>query len=124
MKKALNELIRLICSTSTMWLCQELPNYQTTLTELAINVMSWIFYAARPLQMSELQQAIAIENAMTDLTLDDVTPADIILESCASLVRHDKYVGGVVRFSHEASVPRESAVLEQLRTQLVMARIV
>ena len=90
-------------------------------TELAINVMSWIFHAARPLQISELQQAIAIENAMRDLTMDDVTPADVIVESCLSLVQHDK-ISGVVSFSHDTVREYlEERCSDQLRPMLVMA---
>lgn len=122
MKKALNESIPTDLFNLYDVAMSRITQLSDDSTELAINVMSWIFYAARPLQMSELQQAIAIENAMTDLTLDDVTPADIILESCASLVRHDK-VSGVVRFSHDTV--REylaERCFDQLRTKLVMAK--
>lgn len=67
--------------------------------ELAIKILSWLFYAFRPLLMDELLEALVVEDGDRDLQRDDMlTPADVV-ECCKSLVVHEISTG-LVRFPH------------------------
>lgn len=68
--------------------------------ELAQKILSWLFYALRPLQMSELREAIAVREGDRVLDDDDLLPTDDIVEVCRSLVSYDPG-SGIVGFSHE-----------------------
>lgn len=68
--------------------------------ELAQTVLSWLFYALRPLQMAELREAIAIREHDRVLDEDDLLTPDEIVEICRSLVTYDPG-SGIVGFSHE-----------------------
>ena len=71
--------------------------------ELTQKILSWLFYAKRPLKMGELQVAIAIREGDFELDDDDLLPEDEIVEVCRSLVSYDT-ASGVVAFSHEIRV--------------------
>ncbi|KAL9105147.1 MAG: hypothetical protein Q9187_008807 [Circinaria calcarea] len=64
--------------------------------ELANEVLSWITFALRPLSMSELQNALAIEPEKSELDTDAVPDEEILLSVCAGLVVVDQE-SGVVR---------------------------
>lgn len=68
--------------------------------ELANKILSWLFYAERPLQMKELREAIIVEEGDVELDEDDFIPEDEIIDICGSLVSYDAG-SGVVSFSHE-----------------------
>jgi len=68
--------------------------------KLAKNILSWLFYAKRPLQMAELREAIAVREGDCALCEDDLLTPDGIVEVCQSLVRHDSG-SGIVSFYHE-----------------------
>jgi len=57
--------------------------------DLAFRIMTWVSYARRPLQMQELQQALATREGEKDLDSDNIVPARVIIESCAGLVQLD-----------------------------------
>jgi hypothetical protein len=66
---------------------------------LVSRILSWIFYAKRPLRMDELLEALVIE--YEDIRIDRDTllvPAQIV-EECKSLITYDE-VEGIVRFTH------------------------
>ena len=67
---------------------------------LAIDILSWIFHAKRPLRMIELQEAVAVRKGDGELVEDDLMEEDDVVEVCGSLVGYDKD-SGIVRFSHE-----------------------
>lgn len=54
---------------------------------LASRTMMWVSHARRPLQMIELQQALATRDGEEDLDYDNIVPARVIIESCAGLVQ-------------------------------------
>ena len=71
--------------------------------ELAMKIFSWLSRAKRNLTMSELLEALVVEDAEPDDDIASIlenmlTPADII-ECCKSLIIHDDQ-SGVVRFTH------------------------
>jgi hypothetical protein len=68
--------------------------------ELARKILSWIFYAKRPLKINELREAIAIREGDTFLEEDDLMQADEIIEVCGSLIDYDAASGNMT-FSHE-----------------------
>lgn len=68
--------------------------------EIAENVLSWIFRSKRPLSPTELCQAISISDGDTELLAEDVTPLDVIINVCGSLVHHET-ISNTVVFSHQ-----------------------
>ncbi|KKP01340.1 ankyrin repeat protein [Trichoderma harzianum] len=54
--------------------------------ELAMKVIGWIFYAARPLTVTEMQHALAIEQDDTYLDEDGIPNPDLLVSVCAGLV--------------------------------------
>jgi len=67
---------------------------------LVQKILSWIFHAKRPLQMAELQEALAVEDGDVDLEEDDLTPAAQIVQVSGNFVSYDT-ASGIVRFSHD-----------------------
>ncbi|KAH0551778.1 hypothetical protein GP486_007003, partial [Trichoglossum hirsutum] len=60
---------------------------------LALQVLSWIVYAVRPLQLGEVQHAVAIDELEPDepsISEEYLTPQSIIVNSCAGLVKIDR----------------------------------
>src|ERR1700738_3713265 len=67
---------------------------------IAQKVLSWIFYAKRPLTMTELREAIEVCDEDVSLEEQNLMQVEAIIEECRSFVRHD-VDEGVVSFSHE-----------------------
>jgi hypothetical protein len=63
-------------------------------------VLSWIYYAKRPLKMGELREAIAIQDEGEVFEESDLMDPDDVVEICGSLVMHEKETD-IVGFSHE-----------------------
>ena len=58
--------------------------------DLAENVLSWISYAVRPLSITELQHALAIEKGHTEIDLEALPDEEILISVCAGMVTLDK----------------------------------
>lgn len=54
--------------------------------ELAEKVLSWISYACRPLSITELQYAVAVENGDTEIDIDALPDEEILISICAGMV--------------------------------------
>ena len=54
--------------------------------ELADKVLSWISYALRPLSITELQHALAVDEYSTKTELDALPDQEILISVCAGLV--------------------------------------
>lgn len=54
--------------------------------DLAVRVLGWIFYAARPLTITEVQHALAIEEGDVDLDEDGIPSRDLLVSVCAGMV--------------------------------------
>ena len=67
--------------------------------QLARKVISWIFYAKRPLQISELVIILAVEPEDTKFDPLGLHERDLILEVCCGLVSIDEQ-DGIVRLVH------------------------
>ena len=67
--------------------------------DLAMKILSWLFRAQRTLFMSELIEALVVENGDQDLERDSMLQPSDIIECCKSLVIHDES-SGLVRFAH------------------------
>jgi len=90
------------------------------LKSMAMSILSWIYRAKRPLRMTELQAAIAIRDG--DIDKRTVIPPEVLVEICASLVKHDR-VNGLVSFSH--AIVREfleTRFSDQLWTETAMSK--
>ena len=60
---------------------------------LALNVLKWIVYAVRPLQLEEVLHAIAVDDLEPEdesVTKDCLTPPGTIVNACAGMIRIDK----------------------------------
>jgi hypothetical protein len=71
--------------------------------DLAMRILSWVLRSLRPLEMDELREALVVEDAEPDITLEELlqdrlSSSDII-ECCKSLVIHEDS-SGLVRFTH------------------------
>jgi ankyrin repeat protein len=84
--------------------------------QLALQTLSWVLYAKRPLQMDELREATAIEEGDRGLDKEDLPPAKTLVEVCGSFIIHDQY-SGVVGLSHETV--KEFLILRHSR-QLIL----
>ena len=69
--------------------------------ETALQILSWLFHAQRPLQMDELREILSIETQPPDTELypDFLFDPVQIIHCCQSLVEFDKS-SGIVRFTH------------------------
>jgi hypothetical protein len=65
-----------------------------------LRILSWILHAARPLKMEELQEALAVDNNITELLERHKASPETIVKSCEDLVDYDKYTR-VVKFTHD-----------------------
>ncbi|KAK5941278.1 hypothetical protein PMZ80_006556 [Knufia obscura] len=66
--------------------------------DLAFRTMMWISHAKRPLQISELQQALAVREGEESLDADNIVPSRVVIESCAGLVQLDQETSTVAFF--------------------------
>lgn len=66
---------------------------------LALRTLLWICKAARPLQMEEVREFLAIRKGDKDLSRRYCPKPDDILEACESLIMQEK-PGGTVVFTH------------------------
>lgn len=69
---------------------------------LALRVLLWTVYAVRPLQLEELQHAVAVEELEphdASITEDCLTPHTIIINACAGIIKIDEN-SNVVRLVH------------------------
>jgi hypothetical protein len=55
-------------------------------TELAKQIFCWIIHACRPLNVGELQIALAIEHGATSIDPEAITNEDVLTSVCAGLV--------------------------------------
>ena len=67
--------------------------------ELAHQTLSWISYARRPLQISELQHALAVEPGGRSIEDDSLIDEALLISLCAGLVTVD-HEGGIIRLVH------------------------
>ena len=67
--------------------------------ELAKQVLSWITCAKRPLTLSELQCALAVEEGEFELDEDNLPQIEDLITVCAGLVTVDKE-SGIIRLVH------------------------
>jgi hypothetical protein len=71
---------------------------QDTYTKtIAYRALTWCYYARRPLQMSELQAALVVEDR--DSEARDEENATTIVDCCLSFIAHD-WATGIVGFIH------------------------
>ncbi|KAF5648632.1 purine and uridine phosphorylase [Fusarium sp. NRRL 52700] len=67
--------------------------------DLAVQVLSWITCAKRPLNVRELQHALAVDVGTEALDMDALPDTDIMLQVCIGLVTIDKS-DGIIRLVH------------------------
>ena len=62
-------------------------------SKLAEQVISWIFYAKRPLKLAELREALAVEPGDMDLDRSGVHEPELLLKVCCGLVSIERKDG-------------------------------
>ncbi|KAJ7443730.1 ankyrin repeat-containing domain protein [Mycena latifolia] len=67
--------------------------------QLALQALTWVAYAKRPLSVAELCEALAIEPDATTLDVDNLLDINIVLLVCAGLIIVDEAMS-VVRLIH------------------------
>ncbi|KAJ7443140.1 ankyrin repeat-containing domain protein [Mycena latifolia] len=67
--------------------------------QLALQALTWVAYAKRPLTVDELREALAIEPNATSLDSDNLLDITIVLSVCAGLIIVDEAMS-VVRLIH------------------------
>ena len=68
---------------------------------LALRLLSWIVYAVRPLQLIEIQHAMAVDDLEyrdRSISNDCLTPQNIIVNVCAGLIRIEE--SNIIRLVH------------------------
>lgn len=86
----------------------QLPGFK----DLAVQALSWIVCAARPLKSAELQHALAVETGHSELDEDNIPEVEDILEVCGGLVILDEE-SDVIRLVHYTT----QEYFEQARAQ-------
>ncbi|EWZ30352.1 hypothetical protein FOZG_15843 [Fusarium oxysporum Fo47] len=66
---------------------------------LAVQVLSWITCAKRPLTVKELRHALAVEVGTNELNIDALPDTSIIVQVCIGLVTIDES-DGIIRLAH------------------------
>ncbi|KAJ7444021.1 ankyrin repeat-containing domain protein [Mycena latifolia] len=67
--------------------------------QLALQALTWVAYAKRPLSVAELREALAIEPDATTLDADNLLDISIVLSVCAGLIIVDEAMS-VVQLIH------------------------
>ncbi|KAJ7572822.1 hypothetical protein C8J56DRAFT_806279, partial [Mycena floridula] len=64
--------------------------------KLACQIFYWVAYAKRPLNMDELQHAVAVSDDMTEMDFDAIVDVDMLTGICAGLIviqeKHERYL--------------------------------
>ena len=68
-------------------------------SRLGMEVLMWVSHAERPLTISELSHALAVEVRTTDLNPENICPQDVVLRSCLGLIAIDSGAS-TVRLCH------------------------
>lgn len=66
---------------------------------LALSVLRWIVKASRPLRITELLEAVAVEGGDKGLSEDGLPSKTTVIDVCAGLVTVDE-ISQVVRLTH------------------------
>lgn len=89
--------------------------------ELALKAVSWVWHAKRPLSMTELCQAVAVEWDFDDIEETDCPDPLDVIECCRGLLLHEQS-SGIVRFAHHTIQPfLEANYRDQLLTTADLA---
>ncbi|EXK79028.1 hypothetical protein FOQG_16321 [Fusarium oxysporum f. sp. raphani 54005] len=78
---------------------ERIKNQVPNETALAMQVLSWITCAERPLSTAELQHALGVEIGEKQLDEDNITPIDQMVSVCAGLVTVDGH-SDIIRLMH------------------------
>ena len=76
---------------------------------IARKILSWIFYAFRPLTIEEVQHAIAVEPGDSDFDADGLIEEDVIVSVCAGLVtvQQESNTVGMVHYTTQEYFERK-----------------
>ncbi|KLJ13510.1 hypothetical protein EMPG_11549 [Blastomyces silverae] len=78
---------------------ERIQNQKRDFSDLAIQTLSWITFAKRPLTGFELQHALAVMENTSALDEHNITDIELIISVCAGLVTIDKE-SGIIRLVH------------------------
>src|SRR5438045_1017032 len=67
--------------------------------ESAFDIMSWIFFAPRPILMGELREARIVVDGEKEFSDENIEAPDEIIDACQGLVVYDEQTN-IVRFAH------------------------
>ena len=78
---------------------RRIAEQDTDKSELALEVLMWLYYSKRPLRADELGHALAVEKGSTKLNPDNVSSTQTLLGCCLGLVTVDERAS-TVHFIH------------------------
>lgn len=67
--------------------------------DVTLEILSWLYYARRPLLMDELREILSVRPGDTDLSPDYLDTPEQVVQYCQSLILFEQE-SGIVRFSH------------------------
>ena len=73
--------------TDAMTRIQDLP---VSHKDVAMEFLRWVVFAERPLELHEIEHAIAVSDGARDIDPDDIIRAQVLASMCAGLVRFDE----------------------------------
>ena len=77
--------------------------------ELALKVLGWIRYAARPLTLLEIQHALAIEPGDACFDEDGIPKMELVLSVCAGIVTvRENHIMGLVHYTAQEYLERRA----------------
>ena len=97
------------------------PEYMKYMKELALNCLTWVLYAKRPLKTQELQHALAIGRTYQNQTDMDVDKVEVILEACGNLLTEENNAIRPVHYSVQEFFTRPLSKIPRRRIQESLA---
>ncbi|CAG8217276.1 unnamed protein product [Penicillium olsonii] len=70
--------------------------------ELGEKIIMWISHAQRPLTVKDLQSILTLQEEDTELDFDDLIPEELLISTCAGLVRVEN-ISGRIGFVHSTT---------------------
>jgi Ankyrin repeats (3 copies) len=67
--------------------------------DVALEILSWLYYARRPLLMDELREILSVRPGDSDISPDYLDSPEQVIQYCQSLILFEEE-SGIVRFSH------------------------
>lgn len=104
---------------------KRIQGQNTELASLAMNVLGWIYHSQRPLQLLELQHALAVEPEDTFLDEEGLPEKDLLISVCGGLLcMQEDDTGTFIHYTAQEYFDRRAASLfEDVRISIAQTCI-